>query len=75
MPKMNDDKNSGKELNRQIWEPAGVISVTNETKGTNYGVKSKENKMGGEIALEVEEVFHNKGVMENLPENTSKDNL
>lgn len=72
---MDDEKNSGKELNRQIWEPAGVVSVSDDSKGMNYGVNSKETKKGGQITLEVEEVFHNKGVMENLPENTSKNNL
>lgn len=72
---MNDEKDSGKELNRQIWEPAGVVSVSNDSKGMNYGANSKETKKGGQLTLEVEEVFHNKGVMENLPENTSKDNL
>lgn len=70
---MNDDKNSGQELNRQIWEPAGVISVMNENKGMNYGHRSKETKKGGQITLEVEEVFHNKAVMGNLPENTPTD--
>lgn len=64
---MNDDKNSGNELNRQIWEPAGVVSVTNESKGINYGVSPKETRKGGQLTLEVNEVFHNKGVMENLP--------
>lgn len=72
---MDDEKNSGKELNRQIWEPAGVVSVSKESKGINYGADSKETKKGGQLTLEVEEVFHNKGVMENLPENTTKDKL
>ena len=67
---MNDEKNSGKELNRQIWEPAGVVSVTNDPNGMDYGLKPKETKKGGQLTLEVNEVFHNKGVMENLPENT-----
>jgi hypothetical protein len=69
---MNDEKNSGKDLNRQIWEPAGVVSVTNESNGMNYGLKPKESKKGGQLTLEVDEVFCNKGVMENLPENTPK---
>jgi len=72
---MDDDKNSGKELNRQIWEPAGVVSVSNDSKGMNYGANSKETKKGGQLTLEVEEVLHNKGIMENLAGNTSKDNL
>ena len=69
---MDDNKNSGEALNRQIWEPAGVVSVNEDTNGINYGENTKETKKGGQISLEVEEVFHNKGVMYNLPENTSK---
>lgn len=71
---MNDEKNSGKELNHQIWEAAGVVSVDNDAKGMNYGVNPKDSKKGGQIDLEVKEVLHNKGVMENL-ENNSDNNL
>jgi hypothetical protein len=72
MSEMNEEKNSGTDLNRQIWEPAGVVSVTNESKGMNYGAHSKETRKGGQLTLEVEEVFHNQGIMENLMDNTSK---
>lgn len=71
---MNDEKNSGKELNRQIWEAAGAVSVDNEAKGMNYGVNPKESKKGGQIDLEVEKILHDKGVMENL-ENPPENNL
>lgn len=70
---MDDRKNSAKELKRQIWEPAGVVSMPNESsaQGMDYGVAPKDAKKGGQLTLEVEEVFHNRGIMENL-ENTTE---
>ena len=65
---MNDSKKSSMELKRQIWEPAGVISQPQDSSPSalNYGEKPKESKKGGQITMEVDEVFHNRGVMENL---------
>ncbi|TWH59097.1 hypothetical protein DesLBE_3466 [Desulfitobacterium sp. LBE] len=65
---MNDQKNTGKELKRQLWEPAGVISQTQESgsQAMDYGGQPKDSSKGGQITLEVEDVFHNRGVMENL---------
>ncbi|AFM02431.1 hypothetical protein Desde_4170 [Desulfitobacterium dehalogenans ATCC 51507] len=65
---MDDRKNTAKEMKRQLWEPAGVISQTQES-GSNtmdYGEKPKESTKGGQLNLEVEDVFHNRGIMENL---------
>jgi len=52
------------QLKRQPWEPAGVVSVINDDKTQDYGTKGNNNAKGGILALEVEEVFHNKGIME-----------
>ena len=52
------------QLNRQPWEPAGVVSVTNDDKTPNYGKNDRKIAKGGMLSLEVEEVFHNKGIME-----------
>lgn len=68
---MNEEKSKPKELKRQLWEPAGVVSIRKQP-GMDYDLKSPENRKGGQINLEVEEVFDNKGMMENLPENTPK---
>ncbi|HVJ49159.1 hypothetical protein [Desulfitobacterium sp.] len=68
---MNEEKSKPEELKRQLWEPAGVISVSDQP-GKDYGVEPHESKKRGQIKLEVEEAFHNKGLMENLSENTSK---
>ena len=50
------------QLHRQPWEPAGVVSVNND-ETPDYG-KVRKNSKGGILTLEVEEVFHNKGIME-----------
>ena len=52
------------QLNRQPWEPAGVVSVINDDKTPKYGKDDRKNAKGGMLTLEVEEVFHNKGIME-----------
>ena len=51
------------QLNRQPWEPAGVVSVSDDNT-PNYGKDDRKNAKGGMLSLEVEEVFHNKGIME-----------
>lgn len=65
---MNDQKKASTELKRQIWEPAGVISQTQDASSSavDYGEKPKDSKKGGQLTLEVEDVFHNRGIMENL---------
>lgn len=65
---MKERKDTGNELRRQLWEPQGVISQTQESNlnAMDYGTGSKEPKKGGQLTLEVEEVFHNRGIMENL---------
>lgn len=68
---MNEEKSKPEELKRQLWEPAGVVSVSKQP-GMNYEAEEHESKKGGQITIEVEEAFHNKGLMENLPENTPK---
>lgn len=68
---MNEEKSKPEELKRQIWEPAGVISVSDQPE-KDYGVEPHESKKGGQITLEVEAAFHNKGLMENLSGSTSK---
>ncbi|HZK53105.1 MAG TPA: hypothetical protein VFC84_02730 [Desulfosporosinus sp.] len=59
---MSHDKD--KEPASQLWEPAGVLSVDNDDTTPKYGNKGQKNAKGGILSLEVEEVFHNKGIME-----------
>ncbi|MDP4126029.1 MAG: hypothetical protein Q8912_03700 [Bacillota bacterium] len=59
-----NDKEHASQLNRQPWEPAGVVSVVNDDQTPKYGKNSPKNAKGGMLTLEVEEVFHNKGIME-----------
>lgn len=68
---MNEGKSKPEELKRQLWEPAGVVSISDPS-GMDYGVKPHDRKKEGQLTLEVEEAFHNKGLMENLPDNTPK---
>ena len=58
-----NDKEHASQLNRQPWEPAGVVSVVNDDTTPNYG-NSRKNAKGGIINLEVDEVFYNKGIMD-----------
>lgn len=60
---MNEEKSKPEELKRQLWEPAGVISVSSPIE-EDFGVEPHESIKGGQITLEVENVFHNKGLME-----------
>lgn len=59
-----NDKEHASQLNRQPWEPAGVVSVVNDDTTQKYGKDGRKNAKGGMITLEVDEVLHNKGVME-----------
>lgn len=59
-----NDKEHASQLNRQPWEPAGVVSVLNDDTTPKYGNKAPKNAKGGIINLEVEGVFHNKGIMD-----------
>lgn len=52
------------QLNRQPWEPAGVVSVVNDESTQNYSKNDHAATKGGILSLEVNEVFHNKGIME-----------
>lgn len=53
------------QLKRQPWEPAGVVSVINDDDKTlDYGKNGHKNAKGGILTLEMEEVFHNKGIMD-----------
>lgn len=57
-------KEHASQLNRQPWEPAGVVSVIKDDKTPNYDETGRRNPKGGILTLEVDEVFHNKGIME-----------
>lgn len=59
-----NDKEHASQLNRQVWEPAGVVSVINDDQTPKYGKKIGNEIKGGMLKLQVEEVFHNKGIME-----------
>lgn len=59
-----NDKEHVSQLNRQQWEPAGVVSVVNDDTTLNYGNNGLKNAKGGILTLEVDEIFHNKGIME-----------
>ena len=58
------DKDDTSELKRQLWEPAGVVSVVKNDKTSEYTNNGGKYAKGGILSLEVEEVFHNKGIME-----------
>jgi len=58
-----NDKEHASQLNRQPWEPAGVVSVVNDDNTPKYG-KDHKGVKGGILSLEVDEVLHNKGIME-----------
>ena len=57
-------KEHAAQLNRQPWEPAGVVSVVNDDPILKYGKDGRENAKGGILTLEVDGMFHNKGLME-----------
>lgn len=59
-----NDKEHASQLNRQPWEPAGVVSVLNDDNTPKYGKDGRKNAKGGMLTLEVDEIFHNKGIME-----------
>lgn len=59
-----NDKEHASQLNRQPWEPAGVVSVVNDDQIPKYGNNGRKNAKGGMLTLEVDEVLHNKGIME-----------
>lgn len=63
---MNHENNTehASQLNRQQWEPAGVVSVMEDDKTPKYGEGTFKNAKGGMLTLEVKEAFHNKGIME-----------
>ncbi len=59
-----NDKEHASQLNRQPWEPEGVVSVIKDDTTPNYGTNGRKNAKGGMLTLEVDEIFHNKGIME-----------
>ena len=59
-----NDKEHASQLHRQPWEPAGVVSVVHDDATPKYNNKGRENAKGGILDLEVDEIFHNKGIME-----------
>jgi hypothetical protein len=59
-----NNKEHASQLNRQPWEPTGVVSVVNDDSIPKYGKNGRKNAKGGILALEIDEVFHNKGIME-----------
>ena len=61
-----NNKEHASQLNRQPWEPAGVVSVVDDDKTPKYSDNGGKNAKGGMLTLEVNEVFHNKGIMEGL---------
>lgn len=59
-----NDKEHASQLNRQPWESAGVVSVVNDDTTPEYGSSGRKDAKGGILSLEVDEIFHNKGIME-----------
>ncbi|KJR44593.1 hypothetical protein UF75_5022 [Desulfosporosinus sp. I2] len=59
-----NDKEHASQLNRQTWEPAGVVSVLNDDSTLKFGKDGRKNAKGGILTLEVDQIVHNKGIME-----------
>jgi len=59
-----NDKEHASQLNRQPWEPAGVVSVVEDDTTPKYGLDARKNAKEGILTLQVDEIFHNKGIME-----------
>lgn len=59
-----NNKEHASQLNRQPWEPAGVVSVVNDDSTPKYGKDGRKHAKGGILSLEVDEVFQNKQIME-----------
>ena len=59
-----NDQEHASQLKRQNWEPAGVVSVVNDDTTPKYAHNVRKDAKGGILSLEVEEIFHNKGIME-----------
>lgn len=68
-----NDKKHAAQLNRQPWEPAGVVSVLYDDQTPKYGTNGRKNAKGGHLTLEVEEVIHNRGIMEGTQLKREKD--
>ncbi|WP_088226735.1 hypothetical protein [Desulfosporosinus sp. FKB] len=68
-----NDKEHASQLNRQPWEPAGVVSVVDDDQTPKYGTNGRKNAKGGQLTLEVDEVFHNRGIMEGTQLNSNKE--
>lgn len=61
-----NNKEHASQLNRQPWEPAGVVSVLEDDKTPKYGDKGGKNAKGGMLTLEVKEALHDKGIMQGV---------
>lgn len=59
-----NNKEHASQLNRQPWEPAGVVSVVKDDSTPKYGKDGRKNAQGGMLTLEIDEIFHNKQIME-----------
>ena len=59
-----NEKEPASQLERQAWEPAGVVSVVKDDTTPEYTNNGGKMAKGGILSLEVDEVFHNKGIME-----------
>lgn len=65
---MNNNKTGSKyaaerhaeQLNRQPWEPAGIVS--HSAKRDHYK-KTQTGDKGGVTNLDVDDIFHNEGIM------------
>ncbi len=66
-----NNKEHASQLNRQPWEPAGVVSVGKDDKTPRYGDNGGKNAKGGMLTLEVNEVFHNEGIMKGTQDKLS----
>lgn len=60
MPETPDK--DARQLNRQAWEPAGVVSVADAT-NTPAESRTPADK-GGALKLEVENAFHDDGLIQ-----------
>lgn len=61
--KVTNKQTQSTQFSRQPWEPAGVINELENNQTPNYGKHQASDDKGGLLNLEVEQVFHNAGIM------------